>query len=827
VVRFLSSIPPVDPRPGTIPESSIMRRSDVRAVLTFVCALALAALPRLAAADDSRSWPGLRGPSYDGAIRDARLFDGELRGLEVAWKRQLGSGYPVVVGDGERLVVAFQSGGSDVVAAFDAADGDELWRYAIAEGYPGHAGSHDGPIATPALGGGRIYALGPRGHLVALDAADGSRLWATHLADELGSEPPFYGFASSPLVAGDVLVAQIGSGEGKSIAGFDTASGEMVWSAADDTVQYHSPVLATLGGRRQVVAAGDTRLFGIDPASGELLWSHEHGGDERAMGGATIVPVPAGENRILLLHQHPESVMLEIAPGDEGSWRIEELWTSKAIKSTYVVPVYHEGYLYGMNNKIFTCIDAATGEMVWRDRGPGDGFPTLVGDQLVIMSKPGTLHVAAATPEGYRELASLELFDELSWTAPAWIDGHLYVRSMGALARVEATGEAGAAAAAADEPVLAETAGGRRNSLERFLADLERVENKEHLIDAYLAANWPLPVIEPTGLVHFLYRGEADDVGIVGDMIGWRREEPMTRVPGTDLFTYTTRLEPDAAVHYGFLVNYGEPSPDLFNPRRSEGLFGEVSFFEMPGRRAGGFGPEAAAARQGALEEITWESAAYEGKTRTAQVYLPAGYDPEGDLPYPTLYVPGGQDALEKGDFKNALDELIGESILPLVAVFVVPDPDQPRGEMRDPAYQKMLLEELVPLVDGRFRTIRSPLARGIAGFAGAGQFSLRLAFTTTGTFARIGAVWPVLFAFEAEPPASADRPLILYLKWGSYHLRSPHENFDAANANREMWRRLRELGHRPSGGEVPEGFGWACWRAYVGELLTALFPKG
>ena len=63
---------------------------------------------------------------------------------------------------------------------------------------------------------GRVFALGPRGHLFALDASDGSLIWTTHLADDLGSEAPFYGFTSSPLVAGDVVVVQIGAGEGKS-----------------------------------------------------------------------------------------------------------------------------------------------------------------------------------------------------------------------------------------------------------------------------------------------------------------------------------------------------------------------------------------------------------------------------------------------------------------------------------------------------------------------------------------------------------------------------------------------------------------------------------
>ncbi|NIM62860.1 MAG: hypothetical protein GTO30_14805, partial [Acidobacteria bacterium] len=59
---------------------------------------------------------------------------------------------------------------------------------------------------------------------------------------------------------------------------------------------------------------------------------------------------------------------------------------------TYVTPALHEGYLYGMSGRIFTCVDAASGETKWRSRQPGDGFPTVVGDKLVVITKPGSLH---------------------------------------------------------------------------------------------------------------------------------------------------------------------------------------------------------------------------------------------------------------------------------------------------------------------------------------------------------------------------------------------------------------------------------------------------
>ncbi|MCP4203856.1 MAG: PQQ-binding-like beta-propeller repeat protein [bacterium] len=798
-------------------------RSRLFRLTRFVCLLLTApaisvAVPQIAAAS---SWPGLRGPSHDGAVRDVRLFEGESAALSVAWQRELGSGYPVVAVDGERLVTGFQSGAKDVIAAFDSESGDELWRYEMGEGYAGHTGSHDGPIATPVLAGGRVFGLGPRGHLFALDAATGASVWTKNLADDLEAEAPFYGFGASPVVVGATLVVQLGAGEGKSIGGFDVASGELLWSTGDDTVEYNTPIVATLGGRSQVVAAGTKHLRGLDPSSGAVLWSHEHGGDERAMGGATIIPVPAGENRLLLLNQQPESSMLEVS-AQGGAWQVSEVWKSQAIKGTYVQPVYHDGYLYGMNGKIFTCVDAATGAIQWRSREPGDGFPTLVGDHLVIMTKPGVLRVADASPEGYKELASVALFDQVSWSAPAFAGGHLYLRSMSSLARVDPVGEP--AAVAEVSPAMSST---RFAGLLADLGERGSAEEKSARIDAFLAAS-SVPVIEDTGAVHFLYRGEAEDVGIVGDMVGFRREDPMTRVPGTDLFYYSTRLEPDAAVHYGFLVDYGEPTADPLNPNEGEGLFGEVSFVAMPAYRAPDFSEAAADDRRGRLEEISWESEAMEGQTRKATVYLPAGYDADGDTRYPTLYVHDGQEALEKGHFKNVLDHLAGDSIAPVIVVFVTPaDPENSRREFRNPAYVEMFGKELVSLIDERYLTLNHAMARASAGTGSGADFSFRVAFEAPDQFARVGAIWPTLFAFGSEPPRAEDHPLVIYQRWGSYHLRSPHENFDSAASNREFQQRLRDLGHRPAGGEVPEGVGWNNFRGYVDDMLRALFPLG
>lgn len=843
------------------------------------------------------SWPGLRGPSYDGSTADQRLLPDEGGSLAVSWKRDLGSGYSgAVVADG-RVIALFADGDADVAAAFDDTTGEEIWRYRVSDTYNGHDGSHDGPISTPLVDDGRVFGLGPWGHLFALDAATGAEIWAVNVTDDLGGEKPFYGYSTSPVMVDGVLVVEIGAGEGKAIAGMDPDDGTVQWSIGDDKIQYHSPVVAELGGRQLILAIGAKTLFGIDAASGKAIFSHEHDGDERAMGGATIVPVPAGANRVFLMNKIDSSTMLEIKPGDGGEWSIAELWSNNAIKTSYVVPAYHDGYLYGMNNRIFTCVDAATGELKWRSRKPGDGFPTVVGDQIVVITKPGTLHVAEATSEAYIELASLELFGDHSWSTVAAVDGSLYARSMGELARIDATGSgtamadagtgsaglasaglasAGLAATAStstdadsstpaaagdvpsDDPESAAGAlGGQRDwvantAFGAFLAEVEAADDKDQAIDAYLAAQSSFPIIEESGAVHFVWRGEDEDVGIVGDMIGFRREDPMQRIAGTDFYHYSTRLEPNAAVHYGFLPAFAEEAvPDPRNDTVADGVFGEVSWFAMPAWESPDFVAEAEASRQGRLETITWMSeagmheeegegeepsgeegdeAAEEKKPveRTAQVYLPSGYDENADRRYPVVYVHGGKNALEKGAMKNALDNLIGTSVRPMIAVFLYKQDEDSVAEFYNlEVYGKLMADELVPRIDTDYRTIAEPAARANVGVGSAGNASLLLTLAHGDLFGRVGIQAPTLSPGEiAEQLPSADeRSMVMYIGWGTYHLRSPHEAWDLAVETRALQALLRERGHRPAGGETPDGMGWACWQAHTDELLTALFP--
>lgn len=775
------------------------------------------------AADD---WPGLRGPNQDGsAARGSRFGSGE-GAMAVTWRARLGPGYSGVAVSGGRAVTMFSEAGSDFLASFDAASGREEWRMSIGDAHRGLDGSFDGPIATPAIAGARVFALGPRGHLVAADLATGRVAWRADLGQRDGARKPHYGFGTSPIVADGVLVVQTGGEKGRALAGFDPATGERRWTVGDDAVQYQSPVTMTVGGREIVVAAGDVHLRGIDPATGRIVFEHAHGGEDYPSAVGSAVPVPAGDGRVFLKTHSDKSTMFEIRKGPDGTVSVQTLWVAPVLRTTYVIPVYRDGYLYGMTGRtVFTCVDAATGQVKWRSREPGDGFPTRVGDDIAFLTKERTLHVGTATPEGWTERARLEPFTDLVWTAPSVAAGALFARSQGEIVRVDWK---------AAKSVAEVRAAVRSETLAGFLAQIEAAREpaeKSAAVDRLLSAAPGGPLIEPPDRVVFLYRGEANDVGIATDLIGTRREDPMRRVPGTDLFFYEARLDPDARVSYQFVRNFEPPMPDPRNPRRVPWGASEASSIPMSGWKEPSHLREAPEARRGRLEKVEFASVKRPGTKASMHVYVPVGYDTASER-YPAAYVLDGDGARERGLVARSLDNLIPETVAPAIAVFLGRfdwGSTKPRSEDEFAVVAEMM-KEVVPFVDARFRTLADPGSRAIVAAGFPAQAALRAIGDAAGLFGAVGLQSPSMLdtdeaaIFPLLRPA-AERPLRVYHDWGRYDAHATRERWDMRVTNTRLSALLRDKGHRPVGGEAPDGTGWASWRNRTDRLFATLFP--
>lgn len=795
------------------------------AIPSLACALAATGTIPARASD----WPGFRGPNADGISDETGAFSSlDAFRLETAWKVKIGSGYSgVAIAEG-KVVTMFSDETSDFVIALDPVTGSELWRFDLGPTYNGHDGSHTGPIATPLIAADKVFALTPRGQLFALAIDTGKPAWSADLVADLQAVKPGYGFATSPIFLDGVLIVQIGAKDA-AVAGFDPQTGSRLWTASADSIQYQSPIAYTLDGRRHLLATGDKNLTGIDPRSGEILWEQPHQGTGY-IGVASLVPVPAGPNRLFIAFKDEASALVQLSQTD-GTVTATQSWENRSIRNTYNVPVFHQGHLYAYSSRFLTCVDAATGTRTWRTRQPGDGFLILVDGHLVIATKKGSLHVVHASPDGYTERAALPLFDDLIWSPPSFADGSIFVRSLGEIARVNV--RPGADLAKRD---VKPQRPAPDSDFARFLEKVRTAPDKKTVIDRYLAAQSSFPIIEGKDRVHFLYRGPASDLALAGDIFGSRQEHPMARLQGTDLFYFSTTLEPDARLNYLFARDY-EAIIDPLNPRKTtsaiytkememshDGSETEMSWLAMPDWKPPAHLDHPAPARRGRIETHSLQSKLTETKYEI-HVYLPAGYDDDKDRHYPVAVVFGGQTAMKRGRFQDTLDVLVGKTVEPLLVAFI----DAPAWGQSE-KYSDMIATELIPFIDTEYRTIRAPHARACIATGPAGVEPFSCVFKNPELFGKVAA--QSAFAFETATKgldklfqAAAGKPIRIYMDWGTYDLRSPLESWNIAEGNRKLLHMLKKNGFAVTGGPVHDGTGWSSWRNRTDDVFQTLFP--
>ena len=368
-------------------------------------------------------WPGLWGPDRTARVAGPLQILPTVQ-LKEVWRRPIGKGFSEVAVAGGRGYTMFSEADVDYLGAFDVATGKETWRRRLEATYHGHDGSLDGPISTPVLAGGRLFALTPWGKLFAVEQATGREVWRLDLKADLGAAAPFWGFATSPLPLGGILVVQAGGATSNSLVALDPASGKLVWSAHPASgTGYSSPVAMTLQGVPQIVAATQDKVFAVRPVDGAVLWSAPSLGETRQS------PVSLPGDRVLLTNWY-ETAVLQVK-SDGGAWGVRELWRKPVFKTTYSPAVYRQGYLYGMNGNFLTCLDVETGETKWREKIYNAALLLAGGYLAALGEQSGDFRLVEASPEGFRQRLKARIFTPgaLSMTGPMFVSGRFLLRN--------------------------------------------------------------------------------------------------------------------------------------------------------------------------------------------------------------------------------------------------------------------------------------------------------------------------------------------------------------------------------------------------------------
>jgi outer membrane protein assembly factor BamB/uncharacterized membrane protein YhaH (DUF805 family) len=374
------------------------------------------------AAKTGAYWPGFRGANRDGIVHGVRIAtDWSASPPAEMWRRPIGPGWSSFAVSGDLLYTQEQRGPEEVVACYNVTTGKPVWKHGDkARFWESNGGS--GPRGTPTLSNGRVYSLGATGILNVLKADDGSVVWTRNVVSDTKSKLPIWGFASSPLVVGDlVIVATAGT-----MAAYDLASGQLRWVGPDGGGGYSSPQQFSIQGVSQILLLDGKGATSVSATDGKVLWQFP------LTPGARIVQPALTAEGDVLVHEGESNEMrsLAVANGTSG-WTVTERWNSFGVNPYFNDFVVHKGHVFGFNGSSVACMDLKDGQSKWKGGYYGHGQLVLLADQdlLLVLSEMGDVALVGATTDQFKELARIPAIKGKTWNHPVVVGDVLLVRN--------------------------------------------------------------------------------------------------------------------------------------------------------------------------------------------------------------------------------------------------------------------------------------------------------------------------------------------------------------------------------------------------------------
>jgi outer membrane protein assembly factor BamB len=392
----------------------------------------LTAAATLAAQSTSFDWPQWRGPDRTGISKETGLLAQWPRsGPPVAWSAaMLGAGYGSIAVRGDRVYVQGMRNNQSVVSTLNRADGKLVWVRIL-----GAAGDNDrgpGPRSTPTIDGDRVYALSETGDLACLRVSDGTVVWQRNILKEFRGDNPYWLLSESPLVDGNLVIVTPG-GRGAGMVALDKMSGKTVWQSKElsDGAGYASPIVADVGGVRTIMTFTADAGVGVRASDGKLMWRNS----QAANGTANIATPVYSDNKVFFTSSYGTGGSLLGLKAAAGEVRAQEIYFTRDMKNHHGGVVLVNGHIYGYNDSILTCLEFASGKMIWRDRSVGKGAISYADGHLYILGENNVVGLVEATPAGYKEKGRFSITDQgwPSWSHPVVSGGRLYIRNQGTL----------------------------------------------------------------------------------------------------------------------------------------------------------------------------------------------------------------------------------------------------------------------------------------------------------------------------------------------------------------------------------------------------------
>ncbi len=420
----------------------------------------------------ANDWPQWLGPQRDGIWREAGIRKDLKGGPKVLWRTPVSWGYAgPAVAEGRVYVPDFvitdgefdgnsQGGtprtGMERILCLDAKTGEEIWKHeyevTYTVSYPG------GPRVTPTIQDGRLYFQGTMGHLRCLDAVTGDLFWKHDICAKYKCRPPRWGYASHPLVHGDLVYATAG-GENQVLIAFNKKTGKEKWKAlSSDEAGYCPPRVIRHAGVEQLLFWYPKAVVSLNPSDGTQYWSVDL---SPVYSISRMVPRKLGNKLFVSGPGNEVAVMLELH--DEKP-EVKVLWRGEKNKAVYCLnspPQMIDGVIYGVDSESsqLMAVSMENGDRIWTNtktslapdapKKSRHGSAFLVyhetNKQFWIFGETGDLILADLSREGYQELGRHHIVKptnqawgrKVVWSQPAFAMKSIFARNDQEIVRID------------------------------------------------------------------------------------------------------------------------------------------------------------------------------------------------------------------------------------------------------------------------------------------------------------------------------------------------------------------------------------------------------
>ena len=202
---------------------------------------------------------------------------------------------------------------------------------------------------------------------------------------------------------------------------------------------YSSPLVAEIGGVRQIVQFARESVFGVSIKDGKFLWKY----NKPANGTANCCQPIVDQDHVFASSNYGTGGGLAKITVSGDKFSADEVYFEKKMDCHHGGIVKIGPWMYSNGGGPLICMDFLTGKIQWQNRSVGKGSLIAADGMLYVFSEHHEVALVDISPGEYTERGRFKIpsHGRSSWAHPIIADGRLFLRDQESLTAYDLRGK--------------------------------------------------------------------------------------------------------------------------------------------------------------------------------------------------------------------------------------------------------------------------------------------------------------------------------------------------------------------------------------------------